>query len=171
MLSLLPFSALCANLGTASSPDNSSQHYFTVFAALMSPPPPSLQFPFPLGFASWFFILLLLKSYFKPFLSFQLLDLFFLLLSRGSFLLFVCPPGSQVSSHWCPAAGCRMVSGLVVERGELGHGSTAVGLCFRMSLEAALAGWGADCLLVVEGKGAKMELKEGTWKAQHVPYL
>lgn len=84
--------ALCASLSTATS-DNSLQHYFTAFAALMSPPPPSLQFPFPLGFASWFLLLLLLKSYFKPFLSFQLLDLLFLLLSHGSFLVFVCPPG------------------------------------------------------------------------------
>lgn len=45
------------------------------------------------------------------------------------------------------------------------------GLCFRMSLEAALAGWGADCLLVAEGKGRRMELKERTWKAQHSIFM
>lgn len=74
-----------------------------------------------------------------------------------------------MTSHWCPAADCRMISGQVVERGELGHGGTTVGLCFRISLEAALARWGAACLLVVVGKSRKMELEEGTWKAKHVP--
>lgn len=72
-----------------------------------------------------------------------------------------------MTSHWCPAADCRMVSGQMVERGELGHGGTTVGLCFKISLEAALAGWGAACLLLV-GKGRKMELEEGTWKVPSV---
>lgn len=51
LLSLLPFSAPCASLRTAPSPDDSSQQRFTALAAVMSPLPPSPQFPFPLGFA------------------------------------------------------------------------------------------------------------------------
>lgn len=64
-----------------------------------------------------------------------------------------------------------MDPGRVVERGELGHSGTTVRLCFRIRLEAALVAWGAACLLVVERRGRKMELKEGTWKAQHGPLL
>ena len=51
--------------------------------------------------------------------------------------------------------------------GKLDNDGSTVGLCFRMNVEAALAGWGADHLLVVEGKGRKMGLEEGNWKAQY----
>lgn len=44
---------------------------------------------------------------------------------------------------------------------ELGNDGSAVGLCFRMNVEAALEGWGAYCLHVVEGKGRKIGLEEG----------
>lgn len=35
---------------------------------------------------------------------------------------------------------CSMVSGQVVGRGELGNDASAVGLCFRMNVEAAMVG-------------------------------
>lgn len=35
---------------------------------------------------------------------------------------------------------CRMVSGQVVGRGELSNDGSAVGLCFRMNVEAAMVG-------------------------------
>ena len=49
--------------------------------------------------------------------------------------------------------------------GKPDNDGSAVGLCFRLNVEAALAGWGADHLLVVEGErqenGARRRKLEG----------
>lgn len=56
-------------------------------------------------------------------------------------LSFLLDPEWQVTRRdWCPAAGCRTVSGQVMRRGELDGDGSAVGLCFRRNVEAALAG-------------------------------